>query len=167
MHYTTLHWSGRWLTLNDQKTQISAKKQITYPMSSSSRLLRLTPVVALALISTKICGNFSTMHTNRVLKLATCNKVSDCMLLDGNTTNVNFRLSNLWQFGRNYQQLRCCCCCGVTSVKLAEFRKRFRSTFSKYNKSKMYLRTCAQVCLCKPDENGKVNWTRTMNLLHE
>lgn len=51
-----------------------------YPMSSSSRLLRLTPVLDLALMSTKICGNLSTMHTNRVLKLAAFSSASCCIV---------------------------------------------------------------------------------------
>lgn len=46
------------------------QRRSSYPSSSSSRLFRLTPAVALARISTNICGNFSTMHTKRVLKLA-------------------------------------------------------------------------------------------------
>lgn len=54
--------------------------QLTYPINSRSRLLRLTPAADLARISTKICGNLSTMHTNSVLKLATCNNVSDCIV---------------------------------------------------------------------------------------
>lgn len=64
--------------------------EITYPISSRRRLLRLSPVVVLARISTKICGNFSTMHTNSVLKLATCNNVSDCIVPKWKEENVNF-----------------------------------------------------------------------------
>lgn len=52
----------------------------SYPLNSSSRLLRLTPLEDLARIITKICGNFSTMHRQSVLTLATCSKVSCCII---------------------------------------------------------------------------------------
>lgn len=61
--------------------KINLSPIITYPTSSSSRLFRLTPVVVFARISTKICGNFSTMQINSVEKLAACNKVSDCIFV--------------------------------------------------------------------------------------
>lgn len=61
--------------------KINLSPIITYPISSSSRLFRLTPVVVFARISTKICGNFSTMQINSVEKLAACNKVSDCIFV--------------------------------------------------------------------------------------
>lgn len=58
-----------------------ATNKITYPINSSSRLFRLTPAVVFARISTKICGNFSTMQIKSVEKFATCNKVSDCIFV--------------------------------------------------------------------------------------
>lgn len=64
----------------DQKTNLHLSLTLTYPINSRRRLLRLTPVVDFARISTKICGNLSTMHTNSVLKLATCSNVSDCIV---------------------------------------------------------------------------------------
>ena len=51
-----------------------------YPINSRRRLLRLTPLVDLARINRKICGNFSTIHTNSVVKLAMCSNSCDSIV---------------------------------------------------------------------------------------
>lgn len=68
----------------------------SYPVSSSSRLFRLTPVVVFALISTTIWGSFSTMHTNNVLKLAKCSssKSSSILSLCSATRTHKHRLNS-------------------------------------------------------------------------